>query len=417
MALSLVFVACSDDSARPSPAGNGGDGGQEEAAAAVDLSAIGSRLLGTLDRAERVALCQEETRRIDPCLELARRTSTTPDGCRTALTACQRDHATFSAECDGPAGVPTDGCAVSVDAYLACIDGWQSGLSCDGAGIWVAPSACAEVTQACPSLASMFHIEGRPAPCTPEESANKPVRTSDDIYGLDTCRPTPARFIVLGDSIAECASTPRSECAPTLVFDYLKAHASSSLTFENHAVDGTRVSDLVSQAAQVEGGPGHVFVWIYSIGNDLLGGATDPVPLVEGYKNLFDYFSDRSRFPGGATFLLNTQYEPYDQCAVPGVANPGSPAITQLIKDMNQKVFLDVAEARPDTIAIDHYPDFLGHGENADVSGCPYCGADNTPWVYAVHPTVAGYAHMAAKWETALDEMLTCPDGATATGQ
>jgi hypothetical protein len=268
----------------------------------------------------------------------------------------------------------------------------------------VSPTDCASLSARCPALASSFHIAGKPLPCTPEESAGKPVHTGDDIYGADGCRPVPARFIVLGDSIADCTGVTGDGCAPDLIVAYLQTHGAPDVVLETHAKDGAVVADLRQQAEEVQGGPGHVYVWTYAIGNDLLAGNPDGATLVEGYASMFDYFTDSDRFPEGATFLLNTQYNPKDECTPPGVMR--RPGIDALIRQLNQQVFIDVAEARDDTVAVDQLPDFLGHGDNADITGCPYCGADNTPWLFSIHPNALGHAHIAAKWEVALAAML-----------
>jgi hypothetical protein len=158
----------------------------------------------------------------------------------------------------------------------------------------------------------------------------------------------------------------------------------------------------------VAGGSGHVYVWTYCIGNDLSGGNFDATSLKAGYEEMFDYFTDATRFPDGATFLLNTQYNPYDDCRVLGGAGATIPStVDQRIVDVNRAVFLDVAEARSDTVAIDQLPDFLGHGENANFSGCPYCGADNTTWLgFGPHPNVIGQSHIADKWIALFKSML-----------
>ncbi len=77
-----------------------------------------------------------------------------------------------------------------------------------------------------------------------------------------------------------------------------------------------------------------------------------------------------------------------------------------LIVSVNKTLILDVAQTRPDAVAIDQLPDFLGHGNNANTSGCPYCGADNTQWISdSLHPNMAGNIHIAEKWYKAIDAM------------
>ena len=124
---------------------------------------------------------------------------------------------------------------------------------------------------------------------------------------------------------------------------------------------------------------------------------------------VLDYFTDASRFPDGATFLVNTQYSPSDQCPDPPptfAADPLTLDEEQLLREVNQTLYVDLGVARPDVVTIDQYPDWLGHGSNANFRGCPYCSTDNKPWQYdPVHPNQDGYRHIFEKWEIAVDRM------------
>jgi hypothetical protein len=148
------------------------------------------------------------------------------------------------------------------------------------------------------------------------------------------------------------------------------------------------------------------------IGNDLLQGSTDWAGWEAAWSDVFAYFTDTSSFPDGATFLLNTQYTPYDECADPPGRLVGVPPETErLLREVNQRLFLDVAESRSDAVAIDHYPDWLGHGKHADIAACPHCGEDNTSWQSdGVHPNAIGNRHIADKWKVALERIYasTC---------
>jgi hypothetical protein len=111
-----------------------------------------------------------------------------------------------------------------------------------------------------------------------------------------------------------------------LVAERLRPLAAANLVVEAFPVSGTRVAALPGQARRAAPGPGHVFVWIWSIANDMLTGiVTDPNadlgPLRASFEEVFGYFGDTSLFPDGATFLLNTQYWPFDLCDGPG-SNP-----------------------------------------------------------------------------------------------
>ena len=76
---------------------------------------------------------------------------------------------------------------------------------------------------------------------------------------------------------------------------------------------------------------------------------------------------------------------------------------------------LDAAlERLCNTVVVDQYTSFLGHGEHANESACPHCGADNSSWlsVDGIHPNAVHYAHIADSWAVAIDAMLgaTCQD-------
>src|SRR4030095_9900802 len=115
----------------------------------------------------------------------------------------------------------------------------------------------------------------------------------------------------------------------------------------------------------------------------------------------------------GATFLLNTQYSPYDECGDPPGPKTGVPLADEIwLQEVNRRLFLDVAEQRNDTVAVDHYPDWPPRGDNANILGCPHCGADNTSWMYdRNHPNAIGHRHIADKWKVVLERMYasSCP--------
>jgi lysophospholipase L1-like esterase len=281
---------------------------------------------------------------------------------------------------------------------------------------------CLPIIRGCPMIGANY---GREAdyvqPCDP---ATAPDRSDDDddIRGLDACRPRPARMAALGDSIADCRFpfVKGDNCAPELIAEYLKAHYAPDLQYQNFAVSGATTTDWPEQAHMVPEGPGHLLVWVYLGGNDIadcaqafsvdaLNQCVDEViaRLTSAWSKLFDYFTDRTRFPDGVTFLLNTQYGLSDECTLPNDF-PGGPLRDAKLQAYNREVFIKPAEARDDTIAIDQYPDWLGHGAHADDSRCPHCSReDNSAWlaIDKVHPNTAGQSHIADKWKIALDAM------------
>jgi hypothetical protein len=245
-------------------------------------------------------------------------------------------------------------------------------------------------------------------PCDPDAGTDKPPDTNDDVYGIDGCRPVPSRLIVLGDSIANTFSDA------FLVDSRLREWA-PEVAFESYAEGGSAILHLPDQARRAAPGPEHVFVFIWSIGNDFSVGIQDAnfdlTSRHAAFAEVFAYFGDQTRFPGGATFLLNTQYTTRDECSgrLPALGTE----LLERLRYLNKLFFLDVAEARTDAIAIDHYPDFLGHAAHANLKGCPHCGLDNTQWTdrVGVHPNAAGNEHVGEKWAVAFAGMLggSCP--------
>jgi hypothetical protein len=400
-ALSLAFVAVVNACSSPSA-----DVDREPTAPnRPDVSSFGQRKIDDLSKDEAAALCHEDYRRTDLCMSAGIGLPTVAE-CESAVAEC---HAATTPsgnpQCDDFVAGGSHTCGIQAASYLECVDAWNEVYTCENAGRWIeTPAECVDVIARCPRLTFAFsRTSGTPPECD-LYTASRPPRTADDIYG---CRPAPARVIVLGDSIADCSYVfDEAKCARTLITEHIRRY-SPGVTMEEFSSPGTLFSQLPEQAKFVKGGPGHVFVWIHSIGNDLALRLIDYPGWQAAWEETVRYFTDTSRFPDGATFLLNTQFSPDDQCPNPVTGNPSlSMEEEATLQEVNRRVFLDVAESRPDTVAIDQYPDWLGHGSNANLRGCPHCGADNTPWLSGSHPNEVGNAHIAAKWIVALDRML-----------
>jgi hypothetical protein len=252
-------------------------------------------------------------------------------------------------------------------------------------------------------------------PCPPDSGADEPPDTNDDIYGFDGCRPLPVRYVILGDSIPFCYFIDLAECGPHIIGVELQSTVVPGLVVEWFAFPGTVTADLPAQARKVQPGPGHILVFVWAIGNDLLTRTEDYPAWEAAWSQVFAYFTDVANFPDGATFLLNTQYSPYDECGDPPGPKTGVPLADEIwLQEVNRRLFLDVADQRNDTVAVDHYPDWLGHGDNANILGCPHCRADNTSWMLDVfHPNAIGHRHIADKWRVVLERMYasSCPSG------
>jgi hypothetical protein len=399
-----LLISCDSDRADAVPS---------DARPAINLDAMGDRAIDTLAGAEAEALCEEDARRSDPCLELALASTQTPEACERLVEECRaKGRVDAGASCAGINLGPPGTCSIRVDEYFRCLDAFAGALRCSEAGNALELDACKAVATNCERLAPRFTRNGRQAPCDSDSGAGQPPDTDNDIFGVDRCRPTPARLVILGDSIANCYFLNSASCSPYLIADRLRATVSPGLAFETVAVNGARLGDVPAQARQIAPGPGHVFVWLFAIGNDLLAG--DPLaenadlsPYHASLDEISDYFSDATRFPDGASFLLNGQYGIYDDCDPPGPATGALPGVSDRMQAVNKALFLDRAVARADTVAVDHYPDWLGHGRFANVRGCPHCGTDNTGWLLdPVHPNAFGHGHIAEKWRMAFDQMF-----------
>ena len=413
--VSLGVVGCSDGKAASSadagvmPVDVRADAGLSP----VDVHSIGSKRLDSLNEAQAEALCKEDARRYDPCIQQGVLKQTAAE-CMSAIDACHGTVGEAPAEFDCRRYDLGADCNVTVDDYLACVDAWDAENTCDNVGYYLAtPDACRSVVTGCPRFARVFYRDGKPPPCDPS-AVTSPRPDTNVFYGYDGCRPIPSRFVILGDSIAACAAVTQDDCGPLLIGKHLQEAIAPELVVESHAVSGALVADLPGQAAQVAGGPGPIVVWVQIIGNDLILRHNDPDGWSAAFQTTFDYFTDAKRFPDGATFLLNTQYSPYDQCPDPAGGGASiSVADDQALQQINQSFFIQPAEQRPDTVTYDEYADWLGHGDNANVRGCPYCGADNTSWIAdGIHPNAAGYAHVASRWDAELDRMYgkSCAD-------
>jgi len=235
------------------------------------------------------------------------------------------------------------------------------------------------------------------------------------------CTATPTRMIVLGDSIAACSGVGGKDaatCGPKLAHTYIESNYASGITYENHSVPGAVTADVPSgQLPQVTtGSAGHVVVLIFIGGNDLQPnifasdadavsnfGRDMPAMLTEWGK-IFDFFNDTANFPDGATVLMNTQYNPFDDCT----ASPYNLSATKidLLQRYNAEV-VQLANSRANAVVTDQHKPYLGHGHHYGVLACPHYDADAVGWMAdLIHPNAAGHANLAVQWEGTADAVF-----------
>ncbi|MCX4241770.1 SGNH/GDSL hydrolase family protein [Paraliomyxa miuraensis] len=243
-----------------------------------------------------------------------------------------------------------------------------------------------------------------------------PGQTTDATTGDDTtgdppgnCQPIPTRMVVLGDSIVACAGVggkDSDDCSPKQLNDHVAA-SHGPITYENLSVGGAVTTDVSNyQIFDIEVGiPGHVLVMIYVGGNDLaqyivqsdqaaIDGWNDTTgpEVAAAWEDILDFLGDPANFPDGVTLLMNTQYNPFDDCtAAPYFV---SQTKTDLLHAHNDAL-TERAASREWAFIADQHPSYLGHGNHYAVNTCPYYDESAAPWMGdLIHPNAVGHAHL-----------------------
>ncbi len=244
--------------------------------------------------------------------------------------------------------------------------------------------------------------------------------------GTDTggasCYPTPSRLVVVGDSINACSNVggrDSANCGPNIFHGTLESSWAPAVTYENHAVGGAVTEDVPNeQLPDVETGQsGHVLALVFIGGNDLqpyifitdesaeTRFQTDMPRLLGEWDRIFAFYDDPSAFPDGVTMIMNTQYNPFDDCtAAPYYL---SETKIRLLNEYNVEI-RRLADERDWVEITDQHAAFLGHGHHYDVDSCPYYleGADG--WMGdLIHPNAVGHGHLAEEWQRTADAMYS----------
>ena len=242
-----------------------------------------------------------------------------------------------------------------------------------------------------------------------------------DAEPLD-CAPAPSRLVVLGDSIAACSGVggkTGANCSARKYHDHLEARFGSTIAYQNLSVPGAVTAGVVNdQLATIDDGePGHVVVLIYIGGNDLQpyifisdqaaqNRFDSDMPRILGHwDTILDYFDDSERFPDGVTVMMNTQYNPFDDCT----ASPYnlSALNIDLLHQFNDNL-KTLADARANVVITDQHASYLGHGHHYNVTSCPHYQPGLASWMAdLIHPNVAGHAHLADEWQATADRMYS----------
>jgi|SRR5579859_3472505 len=244
------------------------------------------------------------------------------------------------------------------------------------------------------------------------------------------CGTTPTRYIVLGHSVAACYAVGGSTsetCSLKSTETYL-AGKFPGLTYENYAVNGALIADVVNtQLSKVAGSSGNVFVNLFIGGNDLAAHLYEPdATAQQSWTNLqpaatknmntiLSYFEDKTKFPGGATILVNSQYNPFDECVT--VTNYFATTVKQDILKQFNALLVTIVSGHPSAMVVDQYGAVLGHGDNynqatsngSPPTACPHYASGNASWMAdLIHPNALGHVPLGKQMTAAIDTVFTC---------
>jgi lysophospholipase L1-like esterase len=241
-----------------------------------------------------------------------------------------------------------------------------------------------------------------------------------DAAPVHSCVAPPARIVVIGDSITACSvigGPMAADCVSKQFSDYVIAHYGPGATYENYAVGGAQLKDIAGQMANVPATQGPTLMMLFIGGNDLtpyltqsdqaaMTGWTGTVePMMQTvYDATLAALADTAKFPGGATLVMNTQYNPFDDCT----ASPYniSAAKTAILGMFNDKIKTIASAHGTTAIVVDSHSPFLGHGHHYDVTTCPYYMANATPYMQdLIHANAAGNAVLAGVENSGADRL------------
>ena len=200
-----------------------------------------------------------------------------------------------------------------------------------------------------------------------------------DAAPTHSCVAAPKRIVILGDSITACSvigGPMAADCVSKQFSDYVIAHYGTGATYENYAVGGAQINDIAGQLAGVPATQGPTLVMFFIGGNDLtpyltqsdaaaMTGWTGTVePMMQAmYDATFATLADTSKFPGGATLLMNTQYNPFDDCTARALQHQrGQERDPPRRSTTTIKTIAGAHGAS--AIVVDQHAPFLGHGHH-----------------------------------------------------
>jgi lysophospholipase L1-like esterase len=280
--------------------------------------------------------------------------------------------------------------------------------------------ACSDESSPFSATIDGGHMPGDPdaAPGAPDAM---PVGAPDaSTASPHSCPPAPTRVIVLGDSITNCTvigGPNAADCVSKQFFDHVKQKWGPNAEYVNAAVGGALTAGVAQQMQGLKTGqPGAVLVMIYIGGNDLspyifqsdaaaMTAYDQIMPgIAANWAGIFAFFEDKTKFPDGATIVMNNQYNPFDDCTAPPYNL--SPLKSGLLHMFNA-VLQDFANQHfQNTVLVDQYTSYLGHGHHYNVMTCPHYMANATPYMKdLIHANADGNAHLSSRMNAVVDDL------------
>lgn len=245
----------------------------------------------------------------------------------------------------------------------------------------------------------------------------------------EICGTVPERMIIFGDSLFACFGQPDGKngeaCSARLGHEYLEEVYAPGVSYENEAVSGAVTADVVAtqMPGATVGQPGHAMVVIWVGGNDISGLLLSSDMEAEStyrdelapeldrlWESMLEWVDDPANFPDGATLIVNSQFNPFDDCS----SDPYgfmTPLKTGLLAEYNARI-AERIEDRADSYLADQYPGFLGHGHHYATEGCPNYTEGNAYWMIGgtdlVHPNALGHVTIAGALRTGIDSAFAC---------
>ena len=126
----------------------------------------------------------------------------------------------------------------------------------------------------------------------------------------------------------------------------------------------------------------------------------------EDWETIWEFFDDPENFPDGATVVVNTQYNPFDDCTESYSGIALTPLKIMLLADYNT-VIGDMTAEHANGALADQYTNFLGHGHLFDNSACPHYDASAEYWMSdLIHANSTGHVEgLAVVFEGVADSL------------